>query len=77
MTVEELIIELQHMNPSSEVLFASQPSWPFEYTIDAVIEIHPESEYDEDDPEGSSTVYLGEGRQKGYLNGEAKDELGW
>jgi hypothetical protein len=77
MTVEELIHELKCVNPNSEVLFASQPSWPFEYTLGGVIEIHPESEYDNEDPEASSVVYIAEGRQKGYLNGEAKDELGW
>lgn len=38
MTVQELIDELETYDPEAEVRFLSQPSWPFEYTIAAVIE---------------------------------------
>jgi len=68
MTVAELIEELKYMEQDAEVRFASQPSWPFEYDISGVVEVN----VDEDD-----VVYLEEGRQLGYLPGEAKDELGW
>ncbi len=68
MTVAELIEELKYMEQDAEVRFASQPSWPFEYDIAGVVEVN----VDEDD-----VVYLEEGRQLGYLPGEAKDELGW
>jgi hypothetical protein len=68
MTVAELIEELKYMEQDAEVRFASQPSWPFEYDITGVVEVN----VDEDD-----VVYLEEGRQLGYLPGEAKDELGW
>tara|TARA_R110000824_G_scaffold386657_1_gene581646 strand:+ start:314 stop:520 length:207 start_codon:yes stop_codon:yes gene_type:complete len=68
MTVAELIEELKYMEQDAEVRFASQPSWPFEYDIVGVVEVN----VDEDD-----VVYLEEGRQLGYLPGEAKDELGW
>ena len=68
MTVAELIEELKYMEQDAEVRFASQPSWPFEYDITGVVEV----KVDEDD-----VVYLEEGRQLGYLPGEAKDELGW
>ncbi len=74
MTVRELIEELEGMNPEAEVRFASQPSWPFEYSVAAVVGF---SEDDEDDRTEAETVYLVEGNQIGYLPGEVKDEIGW
>tara|TARA_R110002020_G_scaffold27115_3_gene87308 strand:- start:535 stop:741 length:207 start_codon:yes stop_codon:yes gene_type:complete len=68
MTVEELIQELEYMDGEATVRFASQPSWPFEYSIDGVVPTTVE---------GKDMVYLEEGRQVGYLPKEAKDELGW
>ena len=38
MTVQELIGELECCDGEAEVRFLAQPSWPFEYTIAAVIE---------------------------------------
>ncbi|MGH2716015.1 MAG: hypothetical protein ACRDM7_19460 [Thermoleophilaceae bacterium] len=38
MTVQDLIDELQGCDPDAEVRFLAQPSWPFEYTIAAVVE---------------------------------------
>jgi hypothetical protein len=38
MTVQELIDELEVFDPEAEVRFLAQPSWPFEYTIAAVVE---------------------------------------
>lgn len=49
-----------------EVRFASQPSWPFEYSIE-IMTPH----------EHNKIIYLAEGRQIGYLPGEVKDQLGW
>lgn len=68
-TVSDLIEVLNTMNPDSKILFASQPSWPFEYSISDVVEV--------EDEEGFPTVYLVEGQQLGYLPGEVKDEIGW
>lgn len=51
-----------------EVRFASQPNWPFEYSINDAVPVKT------DDGE---IIYLEEGTQLGYLPGEAKDELGW
>ena len=51
-----------------EVRFASQPSWPFEYSILNAVLAH----VDEED-----VIYLEEGSQLGYLPREAKEELGW
>tara|TARA_R100000005_G_C4957401_1_gene175441 strand:- start:276 stop:485 length:210 start_codon:yes stop_codon:yes gene_type:complete len=69
MTVAELIEELEYMDQDSEVRFASQPSWPFEYSISSVVEV------DVDD--STPVVYLEEGSQLGYLPTEAKNQLMW
>ena len=68
MTVSELKEILEYYDDDMEVRFASQPNWPFEYSIlDAVM-----VNVDEED-----VIYLEEGRQLGYLNHKAKEELGW
>jgi len=69
MTVAELIEELKFMDQDTEVRFASQPSWPFEYSINSVVEV------DVDD--STPVVYLEEGSQLGYLPTEAKNQLMW
>ena len=74
MTVADLIYELEQLNPEAQVRFASQPNWPFEYSIASVVQVETEDRRTEEVVE---TVYLEEGRQIGYLPGEAKDELGW
>ena len=72
MTVGELIEELKYMDGDATVRFASQPSWPFEYSINGVIQTTVQHRDEEED-----VVYLEEGRQVGYLPTEAKEELGW
>lgn len=68
MTVSELKEILEYYDDDIEVRFASQPNWPFEYSIlDAVM-----VNVDEED-----IIYLEEGQQLGYLNYKAKEELGW
>ena len=74
MTVADLIEELKWMPEGAEVRFASQPNWPFEYSIDDVISVEIENRCT---GEAEGVVYLAEGRQLGYLPSEAKDELGW
>jgi len=69
MTVQELIEELSYVNPDAEIRFASQPSWPFEYSFSGPVEVQ--------DEDGFPTVYLIEGSQLGYLAEEARDEIGW
>ena len=73
MTVQELIEELKYMDGDATVRFASQPSWPFEYSIYGVVQT---TVRDNEDNE-RDMVYLEEGRQVGYLPAEAKEELGW
>ena len=67
MTVQELIQELEGFDPEAEVRFLSQPAWPFEYTLAAVVEAtdRPEdlSGY-RDTP--ARRVLLVEGRQACY-----------
>ena len=72
MTVRELIEELRLMDQDATVRFASQPNWPFEYSIYGVVQTTVNYNDDERD-----IVYLEEGRQVGYLPSEAKEELGW
>jgi hypothetical protein len=74
MTVRELIEELVQLDGNTEVRFASQPRWPFEYSIRSVIVAGIEDRQTE---EITDVVYLEEGRQIGYLPSEAKDELMW
>ena len=73
MTVGELIHELKYMDEGATVRFASQPSWPFEYSIYGVIQTTVKDIRDNEE----DVVYLEEGQQIGYLPSEAKDELGW
>ena len=75
MTVEELICELQEMNPDAEVRLAQQPRWPFEYSIGDIVEVDLEDE--DEEGESHQVVYLGEGSQLDYLPGQVSQELGW
>jgi len=58
-----------------EVRFASQPSWPFEYSIDEIVYMDEVGDYG--DTTGKMTVYLSEGTQLGYLPGKVSEILGW
>jgi len=81
MNIRDLIEELEMIADENddgqeiEVRFASQPSWPFEYSIDGVV-IAPKFD-DQDNDTGQTIVYLGEGQQLGYLPIVVKNELGW
>lgn len=91
MTVQELIDELSEMNPESEVRWAAQPAWPFEYSISSVENFCRETEDNEDanddpndprweryaDPMADDIVYLVEGTQLGYLPGAVCRQIGW
>ena len=73
MTVRELIEELRLVDQDATIRFASQPSWPFEYSIYGVVQTTVKDNEDNE----RDMVYLEEGRQVGYLPKEAKEELGW
>lgn len=84
MTVKDLIRQLEDFDPYAEVRLAIQPSWPFEHSIGNVVSVDLTDEDADDDEEvpdyantGERIVYIGEGRQLGYLPGQASHELGW
>ena len=69
MTVQELIDELEGFDPEQEVRFLAQPSWPFEYTIAAVVEASdrpPDLSGYRETP--APRVLLVEGRQACYAD---------
>ena len=78
MTAQELIEEMEWAIEQNkgcvEVRFASQPKWPFEYSIDTAVTVEVE---DENTDEKEKVVYLSEGTQLGYLNELARSEMGW
>jgi len=95
MTIQQLIETLEEIkervSEDAEVRFASQPSWPFEYSIRDVYALNKDERralayengdyhggFDEEEiEEQDDVVYLEEGCQLGYLPGEAKELLNW
>lgn len=91
MNIRELIDQLESFaeehGDETEVRFAHQPNWPFEYAISSVEAVDlSEPDEDEDseeelsrreDSEPNVVVYLAEGSQLGYLPGAASKALGW
>jgi len=88
MNVGDLKAFLEEFDDEVEVRFASQPAWPFEYSIADVIfvdsnipepnedgEIDLEKYYEEDDT--NNIIYLVEGQQLGYLPSAVKEVIGW
>ncbi|MCZ0983991.1 hypothetical protein O1L60_45335 [Streptomyces diastatochromogenes] len=65
MTVGELIEQLEQMDPEATVRLATQPQYPFEYSIGRVAEAE------------DGICWIGEGEQLGYLGEEARDALEW
>jgi hypothetical protein len=70
-TVSDLIDQLQQADPNAEVRLATQPSWPFEWSLSRS---QPAVEVDLD---SQPVVYLVQGSQLGYLPDIACRELGW
>ena len=86
MTVEELIAELEYLNPEAEIRVAIQPNYPLEYTLAQVVEAVISTEslvewadgwHPTPDNNDMPVVYLGVGGQIGYLPGQGAEELGW
>lgn len=87
MNVRKLIERLEHYateyGDETEVRLAHQPSWPFEYSIGAVVavdladELPFECEQPAEPAPSELIIYIGEGRQLGYLPAQAAGELSW
>ena len=85
MNIRDLKNIIEDLDDDLEVRFASQPSWPFEYSIyDAyVIDLNVEYDSEDDeyleneDDEPKDILYLVEGNQIGYLPGIVAREIGW
>ena len=77
MTVEELLCELEGMEPDAEVRLAMQPSWPFEYSIGGIVQVSAVDDESVPEDELPQLIYLSECRQLGYLPGYVSEELGW
>jgi hypothetical protein len=77
MTVQELIDELEGCDDDAEVRLLAQPSWPFEYTIAAVVKARDQPEdlsgYRETPAE---RVLLVEGRQACYGDRRGFESVG-
>ena len=77
MKINELIQQLQEIaevSPDADVRYAAQPNWPMEYSMAeelSLVDKGSSAVGDED------VVYLSEGNQIGYLDGEAADAIGW
>ncbi len=77
MKINELIEALQEIaevSPDADVRYAAQPNWPMEYSMAeelSLVDKGSSAVGDED------VVYLSEGNQIGYLDGEAADAIGW
>jgi hypothetical protein len=74
MTVGDMLDILEGLDQNTEVRFASQPNYPFEYNINDVVVVEVENKRNGHSEE---IVYLGEGSQIGYLPGDVSIELGW
>lgn len=81
-TVEELMMHLEHMPKEAEVRLAIQPSYPFQHTIDSFQGI-AEAEVDDGRGGRETVVYIaesGQHRDAPYLPdeaGEAGEAVGW
>ena len=66
-TLNDIVEDLaEDENP--EVRFAAQPSYPLEHSISDLVSV---------EIEGKDYIYFAEGGQTGYLNGAAREALGW
>ena len=76
-TVGDLIEALEIYDPTTPVRLASQPAWPFEHTLGAVVHTPDDAEGDGTEPTETPVVWIAEGEQVGYLPGAAASALGW
>jgi hypothetical protein len=76
-TVGDLIAELECYDPDTPIRLASQPRWPFEYTLGGVALTPDDAEHNGTASTDEPVVWIGQCRQVGYLPGIAANALGW
>ena len=76
-TVGDLLTALEDYDPDTPIRWASQPHWPFEYTLGQIAVTPNDAEGDGTEPTDEPVVWIGEGHQVGYLPGIAANALGW
>jgi hypothetical protein len=77
MNVGDLKQILEDYDDDIEIRFASQPAYPFEYSIEDVYLVDMDNLVNEDKEESDSVLYLVEGNQLGYLSGKVRECIGW
>jgi hypothetical protein len=84
MTVADLLDKLTRLDPDAEIRLALQPNYPFQYNIDAVVQVPVLNDRDAADigaPEGAkNVVYISERGQvhhQPYLPAAAAHKLNW
>jgi hypothetical protein len=68
---------LQDYYPDTPIRLATQPGWPFEYTLGRVALIPNDAEGDGTEPTGDPVVWIAEGCQVSYLPPIDRHALGW
>jgi hypothetical protein len=76
-TVGDLIAALDCYDSDTRIRLASQPAWPFEYTIGRIALTPDDAEHNGTATTDEPVVWIGEGHQVGYLPGTASNALGW
>ena len=75
MLLSELIEKLQDVQRGTSddpvVLLATQPGWPFEYSIGRQVILA------ERDSDGEGAVFIAEGGSQQYLSTDVASQLGW
>jgi hypothetical protein len=77
LTVAELREALEGLDDDMPVRLAQQPSWPFEYRIEAVAICRLVPRQDSTDADLEEVVYLVEGEQARYLPPYVASSIGW
>jgi len=75
MTIDEMIERLEEYKSCcangglTEIRLATQPNWPFEWTIKGMVSTREAEDATEEETGEEEVVYICEGDQIGYLNG--------
>lgn len=70
LTAAELIEVLEGLDPATEIRLATQPSWPFEYSVRPYLVTEHDLDADADGDDLAGVAWLVEGSQLRYLPGD-------